>query len=69
LNSESVKSACSTGLLAFLLLTPFAAPAQTTATLSGRITGVTGTGIANARVSAKTGNGQPVDVFTSEAGL
>lgn len=69
MNAQSVRSASSTALLAVLLLTPLAAPAQTTATLSGRITGVTGMGIANARVSAKLGNGQPLQAFTSEAGL
>jgi carboxypeptidase family protein len=69
LNPHSIRYFCRTRLVAFLLLTPIAAPAQTAATLSGRITGVTGTGIANARVSAKTANGQPAEVFTSEGGL
>ena len=69
MKSPSVRSVWSTGLLALLLLTPLAAPAQTTATISGRITGVAGMGIANARVSAKTVTGQPVEAFTTEAGL
>lgn len=54
---------------AVLLLLSALGWAQAGGTLSGRITGMSGTGVADARVSVRSASGQPVDALTNAAGI